>query len=49
MTLECEDANLKLVDIVTLIDVDDEDQVSKSLLQIYVLRFGHKAIFLFRL
>ena len=32
MTLECEDANSKLLDVVTFIDVDDEDHVSKSLL-----------------
>ena len=34
MTLACEDANSKLVNIVTVADVDDEDHVSKSLLQI---------------
>ena len=34
VTLECEDANPKLLDVVTVIDVDDEDHVSKSLLQI---------------
>ena len=34
VTLECEDANSKLVDVVTVVDVDDEDHVSNSLLQI---------------
>ena len=34
LTLECEDANSKLVDVVTVGDVDDEDHVSNSLLQI---------------
>ena len=34
VTLECEDANSKLVNVVTVVDVDDEDHVSKSLLQI---------------
>ena len=34
MTLDCEDANSKLIDVVTVVDVDDEDHVSKSLLQI---------------
>ena len=34
VTLECEDANLKLVDVVTVVDIDDEDHVSNSLLQI---------------
>ena len=34
VTLACEDANSKLVDVVTVVDVDDEDHVSNSLLQI---------------
>ena len=34
VTLECEDANSKLVDVVTVVDVDDEDHGSNSLLQI---------------
>ena len=33
MTLACEDANSKLVDVVTVADVDDEDRVGNSLLQ----------------
>ena len=41
VTLACEDANSKLVDVVTVADVDDEDRVGKSLLQIWKLRFGH--------
>ena len=49
MTLACEDANSKLVEVVTLVDVDDEDRVGSSLLQIWKPRFGHKAILLFRL
>ena len=43
MTLACEDANSKLVDVVAVADVDDEDRVGNSLLQIWQLRFGHKA------
>ena len=39
----CEDANSKLVEVVTVVDVDDEDRVGNSLLQIWKLRFGHKA------
>ena len=39
----------KLVEIVTVADVDDEDLVGNSLLQIWELRFGHKAKRLFRL
>ena len=46
MTLACEDANSKLVDVVT---VADEDRVGKNLLQISKLRFGQKAMLLFRL
>ena len=43
MTLACEDANSKLVEVVTVANVDDEDRVGNSLLQIWVLMFGHKA------
>ena len=42
VTLAYEDANSKLVDIIT---VFDEDRVSNSLLQIWEMRFGHKAEF----
>ena len=45
MTLACKDANSKLVEVVTVADVDDEDRVANSLLQIWKLRFGHKANF----
>ena len=47
--MTCEDANSKLVELVTVADIDDEDRVGKSLLQIWKLRFGHKAKLLFRL
>ena len=47
MTLACKDANLKLVEVVTVADVDDEDRVGTSLLQISKLRFGQKAKLLF--
>ena len=40
VTLACEDANSKLVNVVT---VADEDRVGNSFLQIWKLRFGHKA------
>ena len=49
VTLACEDAKSKLVDVVTVADVDAEDRVGNSLLQIWKLRFGHKAKLLFRL
>ena len=42
MTLVCEDAYSKLVEVVTVADVDDEDRVGNSLLQIWKGRFGHK-------
>ena len=49
MTLACEDGNSKLVEVVTVVDVDDKDRVGNSVLQIWKLRFGHKAKLLFRL
>ena len=45
----CEDANSKLVEVVTVADVDAEDHVDNSLLQIWELTFGPKAKLLFRL
>ena len=45
MTLACEDAYSKLVEVVTVADVSDVDRVGNSLLQIWKLRFGHKAKF----
>ena len=49
MTLAFEDANSKLVGVVTVADVDDEDRVGNSLLQISKRRFGDKVKLLFRL
>ena len=49
MTLAFEDADSKLVAVVSVADVDDEDRVGNSLLQILKLRFGQKAKLLFRL
>ena len=43
MALACEDGNSNLVEVVTVADVDDEDHVGNSLLQIWKLKFGHKA------
>ena len=45
MTLACEDAILKLVEVVSAADVDAEDHVGNSLLQIWELTFGPKANF----
>ena len=49
MTLACEDANSKLVEVVSVADVDAEDNVGNSLLQIWELTFGPKSKLLFRL
>ena len=49
MTLACEDAYSKLVEVITVADVSDENCVGNSLLQIWKLRFGHKVKLLFRL
>ena len=43
VTLACEDAYSKLVEVVTVADVSDEDRVGCSLLQIWKLRFDHKS------
>ena len=49
VTLACEDANSKLVEVVTVDDVDAEDHVGNSLLKIWKLTYGPKAKLLFRL
>ena len=48
MAVACEDANSKLVEVVTVADVDAEDHVNNSLL-IWELTVGHKAQLLFSL
>ena len=48
MTLACEDGNSKLIEVVTVADVDDGDSVGNILLQIWKLTFGPKAKPLFR-
>ena len=45
VTLACEDANSKRVDVVTFTDIDVEKHVDDSLVQIWKLKFGHKAKF----
>ena len=47
MTLACEDGNSKLVEVVTVVDVDDEKCVDNSLVQIWKVKFGHKVKFFF--
>ena len=49
MSLACDDGNSKLVEVVTIADVDAEDHFGNILLQIWELTFGPKAKFLFRL
>ena len=49
VTLACEDGNSKLVEVVTVADVDDKKRVDDSLVQIWKLKFGKKVKFLFRL
>ena len=49
MTLACEDANSKLVEVVTVANVDDENRVGNSLMQTWELKLGNKAKLLFRL
>ena len=49
VTLACEDANSKLAEVVTVADVDDEDRLGNSLLQIWELGFGRKVKLLSRL
>ena len=49
MTLACEDAKSKLVEVVTVVEVDDEKRVDNSLVQIWKVSFGHKVKFLFGL
>ena len=43
--LTSEDANSKLVEVVTVADVDDEKRFDDSCMQIWKLKFGHEAKF----
>ena len=47
--MACEDANSKLVEVVTVTGVEAEIRVDDSLVQIWKLRFGHKINFLSRI
>ena len=40
VTLVCEDGNSKLVEVVTVVEVDDEKRVDNSLVQIWEVNFG---------
>ena len=48
MTLACEEANSKLVEVVSFADVDAENRVEYSLLLIWKLKFGNKTKLLSR-
>ena len=43
----CEDPNSKLVEVVTVADVDDDQRFDDSFMQIWKLKFGHKSKFCF--
>ena len=45
MTLACKDDNSKLVEVVTVANVDAEKRVDNSLMQIWKPKFGHKGNF----
>ena len=49
MTLACENDNSKLVEVVTVAQVDDEKRVDNSLVQVWKVKFGLEVKFLFRL
>ena len=49
MTLACEDANSKLVEFITVADVDAEKRIEDSLVKIWKLKFGQKIKFLLKL
>ena len=40
MTLACEDTNAKIVEVVTVADVDAEKRVDEILIEIWKLKFG---------
>ena len=41
--MTCEDPKSKLVEVVTVADVDDDKRFDDSFMQIWKLKFGHKA------
>ena len=49
VTLACEDGKSKLVEVVTVVEVDDEKRVDNSLVQIWKVNFGQNVKFLFGL
>ena len=49
VTLACENGNSKLIEVVSVANVDDEDRVGNSLMPTWELKLGNKAKLLFRL
>ena len=45
VSLACEDGNSKLVEVVTVVNIDDEKRFDDSCMQIWKLKFGLKAKF----
>ena len=45
MSLACEDGNSKLVEFVTVADVNDEKRFDNSFMQFWKLKFGHEVKF----
>ena len=45
MTLACEDAKSKLIEVVTVANVDDEDRVGNTLMNTWELKLGNKLLF----
>ena len=45
MTLACEDDNSKLVQVVTVIEVDDKKRVGNIVVKIWKVNFGFKVMF----
>ena len=43
--MACEDANSKLVGVVIVADVDEEKPFDECFMQIWKLKFGHRAKF----
>ena len=43
--MACEDTNSKLVEFVTVADVDDEKHFDDSFMQIWKMKFDHEAKF----
>ena len=43
--MACGDPNSKVIEVVTVVNVDDDKRFDDSFMQIWKLKFGHKAKF----